>query len=75
MRRRLLPEARLGGADAGALDLDAAGAGDGAMQILLTDTLEHSARQGAEAGVSHDADFHETRPGSGAHGHALRAGP
>ena len=29
-----------------ALELHAAGAGDGAMQILLTDTLEHSARQG-----------------------------
>ena len=29
-----------------ALELHAAGAGDGAMQILLTDTLEHAARQG-----------------------------
>ena len=29
-----------------ALELHAAGAGDGTMQILLTDTLEHAARQG-----------------------------
>ncbi len=29
-----------------ALELHAFGAGDGAMQILLTDTLEHAARQG-----------------------------
>ena len=29
-----------------ALELHAVGAGDGAMQILLTDTLEHAARQG-----------------------------
>ncbi len=29
-----------------ALELHDAGAGDGAMQILLTDTLEHAARQG-----------------------------
>ena len=29
-----------------ALELHAAGAGDGAMQILLTDTLEHEPRQG-----------------------------
>lgn len=29
-----------------ALELHAAGVGDGAMQILLTDTLEHAARQG-----------------------------
>ena len=30
-----------------ALELHSAGAGDGAMQILLTDTLEHAARQGS----------------------------
>jgi len=34
-----------------ALELHDAGAGDGAMQILLTDTLEHAARQGQFATV------------------------
>ena len=35
-----------------ALELHHVGAGDGAMQILLTDTLEHTARQGQFASMS-----------------------
>ena len=35
-----------------ALELHHVGAGDGAMQILLTDTLEHAARQGQFATIS-----------------------
>ena len=35
-----------------ALELHHVGAGDGAMQILLTDTLEHTARQGQFATIS-----------------------
>ena len=35
-----------------ALELHQVGAGDGAMQILLTDTLEHAARQGQFATIS-----------------------
>ncbi len=35
-----------------ALELHTVGAGDGAMQILLTDTLEHAARQGWFATIS-----------------------
>ena len=35
-----------------ALELHHVGAGDGAMQVLLTDTLEHTARQGQFATIS-----------------------